>query len=76
MQEEALDKVKKGLTTLQEIRREVAADYTKAHRCSSCGMEVSLTSRYCSHCGAIQSNASHAPADDQLKNGWSTATRT
>jgi hypothetical protein len=67
--EDALDKVKKGLTTLQEIRREVPAGSGKGNRCSSCDREVSPTSRYCSYCGTMQNT--RPVFDEKQTNGWS-----
>jgi len=69
LQEDALDKVKKGLTTLQEIRREVPAGSAKTNRCPSCDREVSPTSRYCSYCGTMQNT--RPMFDDAQANGWS-----
>jgi len=70
LQEDALDKVKKGLTTLQEIRREVPAGNAKTNRCASCEREVSPTSRYCSYCGTMQNT--RPMFDDKQANGWTT----
>jgi len=70
LQEDSLDKVKKGLTTLQEIRREVPAGNAKTNRCASCEREVSPTSRYCSYCGTMQNT--RPMFDDKQANGWTT----
>jgi type IV pilus assembly protein PilB len=73
LHEDALEKVKKGLTTLQEIRREVPAGSTKSNRCPSCDREVSPTSRYCSYCGTMQNT--RPMFDDSPTNGWSKLTQ-
>jgi type IV pilus assembly protein PilB len=69
LQEDALEKVKKGLTTLQEIRREVPAGTAKTNKCPSCDREVGPTSRYCSYCGTMQNT--RPMFDDRPTNGWS-----
>ena len=69
LQEDGLDKVKSGLTTLQEIRREIPTASAKGNRCASCDREVSPTSRYCSYCGTMQNT--RAMFDDRPTNGWS-----
>jgi type IV pilus assembly protein PilB len=71
MQEDALDKLRKGLTTLQEIRREVPANVNKTHRCESCEREISTTSLFCSYCGAGQEKSSAGPLDDKPTDRWS-----
>jgi type IV pilus assembly protein PilB len=68
LQEDALDKVKKGLTTLQEIRREIPEGSSRANRCPSCDREVSPTSRYCSYCGTMQNT--RPMFDDRPSNSW------
>ena len=69
LHEDALDKVRMGLTTLHEIRREVPAGSTKTNRCASCDREVSMTSRYCSYCGMMQNT--RPVFEDNPANGWS-----
>jgi type IV pilus assembly protein PilB len=69
LQEDALEKVEKGLTTLQEIRREVPAGSAKSNRCPSCDREVSPTSRYCSYCGTMQHT--RPVFDDKQTSAWS-----
>src|SRR5688572_29551840 len=73
MQQDAMDKVKKGLTTLQEVRREVTGDAASAHHCVACDSEISTSARFCSHCGCKQ-DLRHVPEDGN-KNGWSTPSR-
>jgi type IV pilus assembly protein PilB len=68
LQEDALDKVKKGLTTLQEIRREIPEGSSRANRCPSCDREVSPTSSYCSYCGTMQNT--RPMFDDRPSNSW------
>jgi type IV pilus assembly protein PilB len=71
MLDDAIDKVRKGLTTLEEIRREVPAESTKTERCESCDREISSTSFYCSFCGAMQNKPSGF--DDNGSGRWSKA---
>ena len=52
MQEDALEKVKDGLTSLEEVQRVVPWDAIKAQRCQSCLKEIMATFVYCPSCGA------------------------
>ena len=69
MQEDAVEKVRRGLTTLEEIRREVPAGSARMERCESCDREVSATSLYCSYCGAMQNKPSGI--EDNGRGRWS-----
>src|SRR5262249_37714363 len=51
MQEDALDKVRTGLTSMEEVARVVPTDTTKPQRCPACSKEVSPTFGYCPFCG-------------------------
>jgi type IV pilus assembly protein PilB len=70
MQDDALDKLRRGLTTVEEIRREVPADSAKVHRCESCEREISSVSCFCSYCGARQDNPPENSGDEQ-SDRWS-----
>jgi type IV pilus assembly protein PilB len=51
MQEDALEKVREGLTTLEEVQRVVPFDGNKAERCHSCSREMMAAFVYCPFCG-------------------------
>ena len=52
MQEDALEKVKLGLTTLEEVLRVVPFENIQAHRCRTCGKGLAPTFLFCPYCGA------------------------
>jgi hypothetical protein len=52
MQEDALDKIKVGMTTLDEVLRVVPFESTAALECSRCGKRMVTGFQYCPHCGA------------------------
>ncbi len=52
MQEDAIDKVSEGLTSLQEVRRVVPFDTKEADRCQSCSRDLMATFLYCPFCAA------------------------
>jgi type II secretory ATPase GspE/PulE/Tfp pilus assembly ATPase PilB-like protein len=52
LQEDALEKVKSGLTSLDEIQRVVPWDTIKSSRCQSCSKEITPAQGFCPHCGA------------------------
>jgi len=51
MQEDALEKVKVGLTTLEEVLRVVPFDNVATGRCKNCGKAVAPAFLFCPHCG-------------------------
>ena len=51
MQEDALDKVKNGVTTLDEILRVVPFDNVQALRCRTCGKSLAPSFLFCPYCG-------------------------
>ncbi len=51
MQEYALDLVRDGLTTLEEVQRVVALNQTTAEACGSCSRELSPNFAFCPFCG-------------------------
>ena len=52
MQEYALERVREGLTTLEEVMRVIPFDTARFAYCVSCGSEVSPAFLYCPFCGA------------------------
>lgn len=54
MQEYALDLVREGVTTFEEVQRVVAFGETSAHGCASCARELSANFAFCPYCGAKQ----------------------
>jgi type IV pilus assembly protein PilB len=52
MQEDALEKVKMGLTTLDEVFRVVPFENIQAQRCRICGKGLASTFLFCPYCGA------------------------
>jgi len=59
MQEDALQKVQAGVTTLDEVLRVVPFEKTSSHRCSACGRELVPAFLFCPYCGS-KSDASSA----------------
>ena len=49
--ENALEKVRMGITTLEEIRRVVFMEGESASVCSSCGKVVNADFKVCAYCG-------------------------
>src|SRR5581483_5073283 len=52
MQEDALEKVKQGVTTLEEVLRGVPFDCTVTVRCRNCGKALAPAFLFCPYCGA------------------------
>jgi type IV pilus assembly protein PilB len=52
MQEDALEKLKAGVTTLEEIIRVVPMEALATSECERCGHELPPTHRFCPYCGA------------------------
>lgn len=50
MQEDGLEKVRQGLTTLKELLRVVPFDQAKGARCHHCGRELAQTFLFCPFC--------------------------
>jgi type II secretory ATPase GspE/PulE/Tfp pilus assembly ATPase PilB-like protein len=57
MQEDALEKVKRGLTTLEEVQRVVPFDSIKSELCQSCSHEMMPNFSFCPHCGSSRKSA-------------------
>ena len=51
MQEDALDRVKAGLTTLEEILRVITFEEFSGARCSKCSRELAEMFLFCPYCG-------------------------
>jgi type IV pilus assembly protein PilB len=56
MQEYALDLVREGLTTIEEVRRVVPFGQASAETCTSCGRDLSGGFPFCPFCGAGRKN--------------------
>ena len=52
MQEDALEKVKQGVTTLEEVLRVVPFENIQAQRCRTCGKALAPSFLFCPYCGA------------------------
>jgi type IV pilus assembly protein PilB len=55
LQDDALDKLAAGITTLEEIRRVIPFETISHTECSRCGQELLPAFRYCPSCGARSS---------------------
>lgn len=51
MYEDALEHVRKGLTTLEEVLRVVLIEHIQATNCESCRRELSMAFVFCPYCG-------------------------
>ena len=61
MQEEALEKVRLGVTTLDEVLRVVPFDTHLAAGCAKCGRSLVAAFLFCPYCGATKERARTAP---------------
>jgi type IV pilus assembly protein PilB len=52
MQEDAMEKVRDGLTTIQEVLRVVPFETTRGGRCLDCGRTLAETFLFCPYCGS------------------------
>jgi type IV pilus assembly protein PilB len=52
MQEDALDKVREGVTTLDEVLRVVPFEFSATLDCPRCGQKVVTGCRFCPNCGS------------------------
>jgi len=52
MQEDAVEKLQAGVTTLEEILRVVPTEQVSAFVCERCGRDLSPAFRFCPYCGA------------------------
>jgi type IV pilus assembly protein PilB len=71
MQEDALEKMRDGLTTLQEIRRVVPFDQSTEQRCQDCSRPLTEQFLFCPYCGMRR--ASGAMVETPVSSGWRRA---
>ena len=72
MQEDAMEKLQRGLTTLEEILRVVPMGSPSHTECSKCMERIFPTSQYCSYCGsqnATLSNSSRSKPRNSIPEG-------
>lgn len=73
MQEDAMDKVKHGITTLDEVLRVVPFENIQSQRCRTCGKALAPTFLFCPYCGAgarrVQTGARVAPLQIGVADG-------
>jgi type IV pilus assembly protein PilB len=66
MQEDALDKIITGMTSIEEISRVVPVHTGSFPECAQCGRRISPTFQFCPHCGVKRQGSatpqSHPPA--------------
>ena len=67
MQEDALEKVKQGITTLDEVLRVVPFESVQAQRCRNCGKPLAPSFLFCPYCGAGTRRVSNATRAPQLQ---------
>jgi type IV pilus assembly protein PilB len=53
MQEDAIDKVRSNMTTLDEVQRIVPFENSSGSRCENCAHMLSLGFRFCPYCGEL-----------------------
>ena len=61
MQEDALEKVKNGITTLEEVLRVVPFDNAMGVRCRNCGKALAPSFLFCPYCGAGTRQSAQGP---------------
>jgi type IV pilus assembly protein PilB len=61
MQEDALEKVKLGVTTMEEVLRVVPFDNALTVRCRACGHALAPAFLFCPYCGAGSRQSAAAP---------------
>jgi type IV pilus assembly protein PilB len=62
MQEDAVDKLSQGLTTMEEILRVVPVETLSRDECSECSQPILPIFKYCPHCGTKNPARANAPA--------------
>jgi len=62
MQEDALEKVKTGITTMEEVLRVVPFDNAMTVRCRNCGRPLAPAFLFCPYCGAGTRQVAAPPA--------------
>jgi type IV pilus assembly protein PilB len=66
MQDYALDLVRQGLTTIEEVQRVVAFGQASAEVCNACSRELSPSFMFCPYCGVSQLDAQPTVASGPL----------
>ena len=61
MQEDALEKVQKGITTLEEVLRVVPFEGSQVTRCRVCGKPLAPAFLFCPYCGAGTRQVASSP---------------
>jgi type IV pilus assembly protein PilB len=51
MQEDAMEKLRSGMTTLEEILRVIPVESVSCKQCSKCGQDILPAFRFCPYCG-------------------------
>ncbi|MGH9744891.1 MAG: ATPase, T2SS/T4P/T4SS family [Candidatus Acidiferrales bacterium] len=71
MHEYALERVKEGMTTLEEVLRVIPIEYSAPVSCDSCQRELAGTHAFCPHCGerAQARETAHAPERHAVEQG-------
>ncbi len=73
MQEDALDKIITGMTSIEEITRVVPVHTGSFPECAQCGRRISPTFQFCPHCGVKRKgSASAAPQPSSPARGRSS----
>jgi len=67
LQEDALDKVLSGISSLEEIQRVVPFETLAPTECDECGHELLAAFRYCPYCGSRRSAGGAARADSSIR---------
>lgn len=57
--EDGIEKVKKGITTIEEILRVIGPPTKYERRCESCGNMVDIKFLFCPYCGSFKHNICH-----------------
>lgn len=69
LQEDGLEKVRRGWTTLDEVVRVIGPTVRLERKCEACGKSIDSKFLFCPHCGVFRRNCCkncHMP----LENGW------
>jgi type IV pilus assembly protein PilB len=69
MQEYALDRVRQGLTTLDEVQRVVPFEAIHATFCSACQRELSPAFLFCPFCGEKKTGTNNPPQSSLVEQG-------
>ena len=72
MQEDAMDKLRQGLTTLEEILRVVPVESVSYAECTKCNQHILPSFRFCPYCGTrctLDSQTRHTRPRDSVAEG-------